>query len=102
MKPRIIMLLLLCFFTIVYGQNKKESKNQTNSKFDSLKITAEKLMKQKKLNGLSVAVFEDYKVIWTNQWGIKEAGSQLYYEKFSSIWQSYLCLCYNVLQFGYH
>ncbi|MGH1517841.1 serine hydrolase [Chryseobacterium sp. JK1] len=75
MTPKIIVFLLLCLFTIGYGQNKKEFKNQTNSGLDSLKITAEKLMKQKKLNGLSVAVFEDYKVIWTNQWGIKEAGS---------------------------
>lgn len=62
-------------FTIGLGQNKNESKDQNSSKFDNLKITAEKLMRQKKLNGLSVAIFEDYKVIWTNQWGIKEAGS---------------------------
>ncbi len=75
MNLKIIAFLLLCLSLTGYGQNKKQSKDQVDSKFDSLKITAEKLMKQKKLNGLSVAVIEDYKVIWTNQWGVKEAGS---------------------------
>lgn len=74
-NPKIIVFLLLCLSLTGYGQNKKQSKKQIDSTFDSLKITAEKLMKQKKLNGLSVAVFEDYKVIWTNQWGVKEAVS---------------------------
>lgn len=58
-----------------HGQVKKQSKEQIDSKFDNLKTTAEELMKLKKLRGLSVAVFEDYKIIWTSQWGVKEAGS---------------------------
>ncbi|RXM53316.1 MULTISPECIES: serine hydrolase domain-containing protein [unclassified Chryseobacterium] len=74
MKPKLIVFLLLCFIIEGHGQNKKKSKDYADSKWDDLKIQAEALMRQKKLNGLSVAVFEDYKVIWTHQWGIKEAG----------------------------
>ncbi|AZA84368.1 hypothetical protein C1637_05870 [Chryseobacterium lactis] len=75
MKSKILTLLLLCLFMTGYGQTKKKSKDGADPKFDSLKISAEKLMRLKKLKGLSVAVFENYKVIWTNQWGVKEAGS---------------------------
>ena len=38
---------------------------------DDKSISIEELMKDKGLKGLSVAVFEDYKIIWKDHWGVK-------------------------------
>ncbi|WP_445386433.1 serine hydrolase domain-containing protein [Robiginitalea sp. IMCC44478] len=40
---------------------------------DSIKLSVEEVMKNKGLTGLSVAVFEDYEIIWQEAWGVKDA-----------------------------
>jgi len=78
-KNRIQVVAILIVFTIFCscssGQNKYTlEKQQAISKIpmengDTLSI--QKLMSKSGLKGLSVAVFDDYKVIWSDAWGIK-------------------------------
>ncbi len=42
---------------------------------DSTIQTVAEAMEEKGLKGLSVAVFEDYEIIWQEAWGVKEANS---------------------------
>lgn len=60
-----------------FAQNKEEIKKSENQviALNSLKNSTSEVMKKYNLKGLSVAVFENYKIIWTNQWGIKAADS---------------------------
>lgn len=43
---------------------------------NNLKSSTAEMMSKYNLKGLSVAVFEDYKIIWTNQWGVKATDSE--------------------------
>ncbi|WP_109301972.1 serine hydrolase [Aquimarina sp. AU474] len=77
MKTLKIMLLIFIF---TFGNYDFEVNAQSSNKeqplgFEALKEEIRKQMKSHNLHGLSVAVFEDYKVIWTNEWGIKAANS---------------------------
>ena len=72
----IFLLALSC--ALSFAQNIKDSKKFTSkiTALDGLKSATAEMMSQYNLKGLSVAVFENYKIIWTNQWGIKAAGSE--------------------------
>ena len=72
----IFLLALSC--ALSFAQNIKDSKKFTSkiTALDGLKSDTAEMMSQYNLKGLSVAVFENYKIIWTNQWGIKAAGSE--------------------------
>lgn len=60
-----------------FAQKTIEIKNQSDqiTSLNGLKTSTNDVMKKYNLKGLSVAVFENYKIIWTNQWGTKAADS---------------------------
>lgn len=61
--------MLFCAHT--FGQNASYKTQQ----LDKIKDSTAKLMSYYNLKGLSIAVFENYNIIWTDQWGIKAADS---------------------------
>lgn len=71
MKKVILIITLQLFVDVCFSQNQNRI-----SKLDKLNPNVEKLMTENNLKGLSVAVFEDYKIIWTKQWGIKANDSK--------------------------
>jgi CubicO group peptidase (beta-lactamase class C family) len=60
-----------------FAQTTKNTKKPTEQTItlNGLKNSTYEVMKKYNLKGLSVAVFENYQIIWTNQWGIKAADS---------------------------
>ncbi len=54
---------------------KVQGQHQKSVEFEMLKEKIQQKMSKHNLHGLSVAVFEDYKVIWNHEWGIKSADS---------------------------
>ncbi|MET0945235.1 MAG: serine hydrolase domain-containing protein, partial [Flavobacterium sp.] len=72
----IFLLTLSC--ALSFAQNIKDSKKFTSkiTALDGLKSNTAEMMSQYNLKGLSVAVFENYEIIWTNQWGVKAADSE--------------------------
>lgn len=54
---------------------KKDLVEVIQSQNDSLNILIEERMKKHTLKGLSVAVFKDYKIIWTKEYGYKASDS---------------------------
>lgn len=77
MRRIIFIFLLMLSCALSFAQNKEEIKKSENQviALNSLKNSTSEVMKKYNLKGLSVAVFENYKIIWTNQWGIKAADS---------------------------
>ncbi|KZS41407.1 hypothetical protein AWE51_22145 [Aquimarina aggregata] len=72
----IIVALIIVVSDYTFKINAQQNSNfQESSEFDALAVTIKEKMEKHKLYGLSVAVFEDYKVIWTQEWGIKAANS---------------------------
>ncbi|PTT17278.1 serine hydrolase [Flavobacterium sp. HMWF030] len=71
---RTVLIILLSFSCALSFAQKKRDTNKINV-FEELKKSTSEMMLKYNLKGLSVAVFEDYKIIWTNQWGIKAADS---------------------------
>lgn len=71
---RTILIILLAFSCALSFAQKKEDTSKITA-LESLKNSTSEMMAKYNLKGLSVAVFENYKVIWTNQWGIKAADS---------------------------
>lgn len=71
------MFLLTLSCALSFAQRTNDSQktvNQINS-LDSLKKSMSEMMVKYNLKGLSVAVFENYKIIWTNEWGVKASDS---------------------------
>lgn len=73
MKQTILVLLLITSCTLSFSQETHISEKIKS--LDSLKNGTAEMMSRYNLKGLSVAVFENYNIIWTNQWGIKAADS---------------------------
>lgn len=71
---RTILIILLGFSCALSFAQKKRDPNKINV-FEDLKKSTSEMMLKYNLKGLSVAVFEDYEIIWTNQWGIKATDS---------------------------
>lgn len=80
-KPLILYVLALLF---ILGCNpeadisialKKENSINGLAKNDSTRYSVEDAMKRYGLHGLSVAVFENYKIVWTETWGIRDVES---------------------------
>lgn len=72
---RIIIIFLLAFSCVLsFAQDANNS--EKSLALNSLETNTSEMMSQYNLKGLSVAVFENYKVIWTNQWGVKAAHSE--------------------------
>ena len=46
-----------------------------NPELDGLKATIREKMEKHDLRGLSIAVFENYQIVWTAQWGVKASGA---------------------------
>lgn len=75
MKTINYLVLILVAFNLSCGQNnapvypKKEL--ALNFEKDDKSISVEELMEDRGLKGLSVAVFDDYKIIWKGAWGVK-------------------------------
>ncbi|OHT44271.1 serine hydrolase domain-containing protein [Flavobacterium tructae] len=69
MKRTFLVLLLITSCTLSFSQETTISEKIKS--LDSLKNGTAEMMSKYNLKGLSVAVFENYKVIWTNQWGVK-------------------------------
>lgn len=78
MRQTILTLSLILLSSLCFSQRKEYSEKKTTKtiSFDTLKVNTEKMMHKHNLKGLSVAVFENYKIIWTNEWGIKAADSE--------------------------
>ncbi|MCD0469661.1 serine hydrolase [Flavobacterium sp. JAS] len=75
---RTILIILLAFSCALSFAQKTVSRNTSaneNISLEGLKNSTSAVMLQYNLKGLSVAVFENYKIIWTNQWGIKASDS---------------------------
>lgn len=70
-----IIIIAWCFLVGFGTTSTKMLSQSEGSNFDSLKKEINEKMKKHKLHGLSVAVFEDYQVKWTYQWGVKASGS---------------------------
>lgn len=77
MRRTILVFLLVFSCTLSFAQKPKDSQKLTTeiNALNSLKTTTSTIMSKYNLKGLSVAVFENYKIIWTNQWGIKASNS---------------------------
>ncbi|WP_428232914.1 serine hydrolase [Flavobacterium sp.] len=75
---RTILIFLLAFSCALSFSQTKDPENSAYkiNSLDSLKNSTSEMMLQYNLKGLSVAVFENYKIIWTNQWGVKAADYQ--------------------------
>ncbi|MCC9019845.1 MULTISPECIES: serine hydrolase domain-containing protein [Flavobacterium] len=71
MKQTFLVLLLITSYTFSFSQETTISEKIKS--LDSLKNGTPEMMSKYNLKGLSVAVFENYKVIWTNQCGVKAA-----------------------------
>ena len=54
---------------MIYGQSKQ------SQRLEALTEQINQKMQKHQLHGLSVAVFDDYKMIWSHQWGIKASGT---------------------------
>lgn len=74
MRRIIFIFLLTLSCALSFAQKSKKLAVQINS-LNSLKNITSEMMLKYNLKGLSVAVVEDYEIIWTNQWGIKAADS---------------------------
>ncbi|WP_123912086.1 hypothetical protein [Flavobacterium sp. AJR] len=91
MRRIIYIFLLVLSCALSFGQKKEYTEKPANKiiALDSLKASTASLMTKYNLKGLSVAVFENYKIIWTNEWGTKasdsEEKSQSKYRIFNSI-----------------
>lgn len=77
MRRIILIFHLALSCTLSFAQKNEASAKLTPkiSTLDNLKNSTSEMMSKYNLKGLSVAVFENYKIIWTNQWGIKASGS---------------------------
>lgn len=73
MRRTILIILLTISCALSFAQKKRDT-NKINVFVDLKKSTSEMMLKYN-LKGLSVAVIENYKIIWTNQWGIKASDS---------------------------
>ena len=58
-----------------YNKIKRKAVNGLQQKTGSVQ-SVEQAMKTGGLKGLSVAVFEDYRIVWTETWGIKGVDDQ--------------------------
>ena len=74
MRRIILLFLLTISCALSFAQKLKKQTIETTS-LNSLKNSTSEMMLKYNLKGLSVAVFENYKIIWTNQWGIKASDS---------------------------
>ncbi|RKR05232.1 CubicO group peptidase (beta-lactamase class C family) [Flavobacterium sp. 90] len=74
MRRTIMIILLALSCALSFAQKKQDSINI--KVFEDLKKSTSEMMLKYNLKGLSVAVFENYKIIWTNQWGIKASDSK--------------------------
>lgn len=74
MRRIIFIFLLALSCALSFAQKSKKLAVQINS-LNSLKNSTSEMMLKYNLKGLSVAVIEDYEIIWTNQWGIKASDS---------------------------
>jgi len=65
-------------FLLIFGLSSTAVTSQSiDAKlFDDLKADMVQKMQKHNLHGMSVAVFENYKIVWTHQWGIKAADSK--------------------------
>jgi len=71
-----------CKQNIDKGENSKKDKAIVGlAKNDSTTYSVQDAMKLYGLKGLSTAVIEDYKVVWTGTWGIKDVDSGEYIDK---------------------
>lgn len=73
---RRINLIFLLAFSCALSFAQETNSSEKSLALNSLKTNTKEMMSQYNLKGLSVAVFENYKIIWTNQWGIKAADSE--------------------------
>jgi len=71
---RTILIILLALSCALSFAQKKENVNKISA-LENLKISTSEMMLKYNLKGLSVAVFENYKIISTNEWGIKASDS---------------------------
>lgn len=74
MMRRTILIILLVLSCALSFAQKKEDVKKINA-LENLKTSTSEMMLKYNLKGLSVAIFENYKVIWTNEWGIKASDS---------------------------
>jgi CubicO group peptidase (beta-lactamase class C family) len=78
MRRIIYIFLLVLSCALSFGQKREYTRKPANKiiALDSLKASTASLMTKYNLKGLSVAVFENYKIIWTNEWGVKASDSE--------------------------
>ena len=78
------LLIIIAFCSFIFGckpnvdkeaDSKKEEAINGLAKNDSILYSVHDAMKSHGLKGVSAAVFEDYKIVWTGTWGIKDVES---------------------------
>ncbi len=83
LRLKILFIAIVCC-SFIFGclpniDNKADSKRGKAinglAKNDSTMYSLQDAMNLHSLKGLSVAVFEDYKIVWTGTWGVKDAKS---------------------------
>lgn len=85
-QPRFkILLLIITAYSLASGcqtevnvstESRKEKAINSLAKNDSTIYSVEDAMKLNGLNGLGVAVFENYQIVWTGSWGVKDIESK--------------------------
>lgn len=80
-----ILFIVIAFNSFIFGckpninkntNSKKEKAVNELSKNDSTLYSLKDAMKLHGLKGVSVAVFEGYKIVWTGSWGVKDIDSR--------------------------
>ncbi|MFL1896605.1 serine hydrolase [Aquimarina sp. 2-A2] len=66
-----VTVLMITVYAISYSLYGQQTTSGRAANLEDIKMQMSKKMAERNLPGLSVAVFENYEVIWTHQWGIK-------------------------------
>ncbi|NAY93344.1 serine hydrolase [Muricauda sp. JGD-17] len=76
MKSIPITFLIIAVSLKVYPQHKANSFDEFEIDIDGIQLPMEKAMEDRNINGISLAVFENYKIKELQAWGLKDAVSK--------------------------
>lgn len=74
-KATYISIIAVITVFIVAGCKQQSKEGMPNHKLDGLKAIIGEKMKKHDLKGSSMAVFNNYQIVWTAQWGVKASGA---------------------------
>lgn len=68
-------LLTLCFATLLSGVTLAQAPDPKPGDFTQLEIEINEILQETKVVGMSIAVIDDFRVVWAKGFGVVEAGS---------------------------